>query len=77
MITFYGEVTLATLAGYAMAAEVYKETGKQSVSAREAIELVKMQADHGLPGSNRDRAVNSTHGTHGPHGTPNQESSCA
>ena len=47
--------------GYAKANDIFLATGKLSVSAREAIELVKMRADHGLPGSNRDRAINATY----------------
>ena len=46
--------------GYAKAYDLFLATGKQSVSAREAIELVKMQADHGLHGSNRERAINQS-----------------
>ena len=54
MITFYGEVALATLAAYAGACWLIsnlpgpKRTIKQSAQ------------DHGLHGSNRERAINQS-----------------
>ena len=56
MITFYGEVTLATLAAYAGACWLISKLPSPKPGIRQAAQ------DHDLHGSNRDRAVNSTHG---------------
>ena len=47
--------------GYAKADDIFLATGKQSVSAREAIDLVKMQADS-LQDSNKERSISAFHG---------------
>ena len=57
MITFYGEVALATLAAYAGACWLISK-----IPSRKRTNNVQTEHDHGLYGSNRDRAVNSTHG---------------
>ena len=44
--------------GYAKSAEVYQSNGQQ-ISASEGLAMAQ---DHGLHGSNRERAINSTHG---------------
>ena len=56
MITFYGEVTLTTLAAYAGGCWLIGKLPSPKRTIKQA------KQDHGLPGSNRDRAVNSTHG---------------
>jgi hypothetical protein len=56
MITFFGEVTLATLAGYAGACWIISKLPSPKRTIKQE------RQDHGLHGSNRDRAVNSNHG---------------
>ena len=43
--------------GYAKANDIFLATGKQSVSAREAIELVKMQANRSKGNENATTAI--------------------
>ena len=54
MITFYGEVTLATLAAYAGACWLISKLPSSKRTIKPAIQ------DHGLHGSNRDRAINQS-----------------
>ena len=55
MITFYGEVTLATLAAYAGACWLISKLP----SSKRTIKQIEQ--DHGLHDSNRDRAVNQSY----------------
>ena len=57
MITFYGEVTLATLAAYAGACWLISK-----IPSRKRTSKVHTEHDHGLHDSNRDRSINSLHG---------------
>ena len=55
MITFYGEVTLTTLAAYAGACWIISKLPSKPKRA------IRQQAqDHGLHGSNRERAINQS-----------------
>lgn len=57
MITFYGEVTLTTMAAYAGACWlISKLPSKKRHITKPAIQ------DHGLHDSNKDRSINSLHG---------------
>ena len=56
MITFWGQVALATLAAYAGACWLISKLPSSKRAIKQTVQ------DHGLHGSNRDRAVNSTHG---------------
>ncbi len=56
MITFFGEVTLATLAGYAGACWL---TSKLPSKPKRTIK--QAEQDHGLHGSNRERAINQSY----------------
>ena len=55
MITFYGEVTLATLAAYAGACWLISKLPSPKRTIKQA------EQDHGLYDSNRDRAINQAH----------------
>ena len=55
MITFYGEVTLATLAAYAGACWLISKLP----SSRRAIKQTAQ--DHGPHGPNRERAINQSY----------------
>ena len=57
MITFYGEVTLATLAAYAGACWLISKLPSNPKRA-----IKQTEHDHGLHDSNRDRSINSLHG---------------
>ena len=58
MITFYGEVALATMAAYAGACWlISKLPSPKRSTTHQAI-----NQDHGLPDSNRDRSINQSHG---------------
>ena len=56
MITFYGEVTLTTLAAYAGACWLISKLPSPKRAIKQA------EQDHDLHGSNRERAINSQHG---------------
>ena len=55
MITFYGEVTLTTMAAYAGACWLISKLPSPKPGIRQA------EQDHGLLDSNRDRAINQVH----------------
>ena len=55
MITFYGEVTLTTLAAYAGACWLISKIPSRKRTIKQA------KQDHGLLDSNRDRAINQAH----------------
>ena len=57
MITFYGEVSLATMAAYAGACWLISKLPSNPKRA-----IKQAAQDNGLHGSNRERAINSTHG---------------
>ncbi len=57
MITFYGEVSLATMAAYAGACWLISKLPSSKRNTKRHV-----VQDHGLYDSNKDRAVNSTHG---------------
>ena len=56
MITFYGEVALATMGAYAGGCWLISKLPSPKRTIKQE------RQDHGLQGSNRDRAVNSNHG---------------
>lgn len=58
MITFWGEVALTTMAGYAAIAWGISKLP----SPKRPIKLSANQQDHGLQDSNKDRAINQSHG---------------
>ena len=55
MITFYGEVTLTTMAAYAGACWIISKLPSPKHQANPAHD------DHGLHGSNRERAINQSY----------------
>ena len=57
MITFWGQVALATLAVYTGLAWLISK-----LPSPKRTNQVQTEQDRDLHGSNRDRAVNSTHG---------------
>ena len=56
MITFYGEVALATLAAYAGACWLISKVPSNPKRA-----IKQGGQDHGLHGSNRERAINQAY----------------
>ena len=54
MITFYGEVALATMAGYAGACWIIGKLPSPKRTIKQGGQ------DHGLHGSNRERAINQS-----------------
>ncbi len=58
MITFWGEVALTTLAGYAELAWGISKLP----SPKRPIKPSAKQQHHGLHDSNKDRAINQSHG---------------
>ena len=55
MITFYGEVALATMAGYAGACWIIGKLPSPKRTIKQGGQ------DHGLHGSNRERAINQSY----------------
>ena len=55
MITFYGEVSLATMAGHAGACWLISKLPSPKRTIKQA------EQDHGLHGSNRERAINQSY----------------
>ena len=58
MITFWGEVALTTMAGYAAIAWGISKLP----SSKRPIKPSANQPDHGLHDSNKDRSINQSHG---------------
>ncbi len=56
MITFYGEVTLTTMAAYAGACWLISKLPSNPKRT-----IKQIEQDHGLHDSNRDRAINQAH----------------